>query len=266
MPRITYCSLIIAGLLLPMSKVNAENSFEDIRFVTGLSFGYSTFSFPEKLDHDISFPSTNLALVATQDRWQLSLNGGFTLEDATISEEEDIGKASRSDIDLTLAYQATKQWAFFTGYKSGKTKMRFVERDIEDEDEVEFVNESYSQKGPFIGGSYSWQFENAGRLSISLAYAYLNATNNFAANTDDDEEEGEDEEELEFDDLTGRVEGDITGLSYGVAWTMPLSSNLLFQTRLKLNDYQQDIKFEGTRFKDIDENFTTLHIGLAYVF
>ena len=74
------------------------------------------------------------------------------------------------------------------------------------------------------------------------------------------------EEELEFDDLTGRVEGDITGLSYGVAWTMPLSSNLLFQTRLKLNDYQQDIKFEETRFKDIDENFTTLHVGLAYVF
>lgn len=264
MPRITTCSVIIAGLLLPICKVNAKSGFEEIRLVTGLSLGYSTFSFPEKLDHDISFPSTNLALVATTGRWQLALNGGFTLEDATISEEEDIGKASRKDLDLSLAYQVTKNWAVFTGYKSGKTKMAFAEREGEEEDEINVINESYSQKGPFIGGSYSWQFEKAGRLSISLAYAQLNATNNFAANTDDDEEEGEDE--LEFDDLTGRVEGDITGLSYAVAWTMPLSSNLLFQTRLKLNDYQQDIKFEETSFKDIDENFTTLHVGLAYVF
>ena len=65
------------------------------------------------------------------------------------------------------------------------------ERESEDEDEVAYIDESYSQKGPFIGGSYSWQFENAGRLSISLAYAFLNATNNFAANTDDDEEDDE---------------------------------------------------------------------------
>jgi hypothetical protein len=263
MSPVTRRSLFLAGLLIPISSVNAEN----IRIVTGLSFGYSNFSFPEKLDHDISFPSTNLALVVTEGRWQLAVNSGVTLEDATISEEEDIGKASRNDLDVTLAYQATRQWAFFTGYKSGETKMRFTGRDSEDEDEGFYLDESYSQKGPFVGGSYSWQFENAGRLSISLAYAFLDATNNFSANTDDNEEDEEEEqEELEFDDLTGTVEGDITGLSYGVTWTMPLSSNLLFQTRLKVNDYQQDIKFEQTYFKDIDENFTTLHVGLAYVF
>lgn len=263
MSPVTRSSLILVGLLIPISSVNAE----DIRIVAGLSYGYSTFSFPEKLDHDIGFPSTNLALVATEGRWQIAVNSGVTLEDATISEEEDIGTASRSDLDVTFAYQATSQWAFFTGYKSGETKMRFSARDTEDEGEVVYINESYSQKGPFIGGSYSLQFEKAGRLSISLAYAFLDATNNFSANTDDNQEdEDEEQEELEFDDLTGTVEGDITGLSYGVTWTMPLSSNLLFQTRLKVNDYQQDIKFEQTHFKDIDENFTTLHVGLAYVF
>jgi hypothetical protein len=47
---------------------------------------------------------------------------------------------------------------------------------------------------------------------------------------------------------------------------MPLSSNLLFQTRFKINDYQQDIVVDGERFEDIDETFTTLHVGLAYVF
>ncbi len=47
---------------------------------------------------------------------------------------------------------------------------------------------------------------------------------------------------------------------------MPLSSNLLFQTRLKINSYQQDIEVDGERFNDIDETFTTLHVGGAYVF
>lgn len=60
--------------------------------------------------------------------------------------------------------------------------------------------------------------------------------------------------------------GETKGFSYGLSWTMPLSSNLLFQTRFKINDYQQDIIVEGQRFKDIDETFATLHVGLAYVF
>ena len=47
---------------------------------------------------------------------------------------------------------------------------------------------------------------------------------------------------------------------------MPLSSNLLFQTRFKINDYQQDIVVDGERFENIDETFTTLHVGLAYIF
>jgi hypothetical protein len=38
------------------------------------------------------------------DNWQLSLNASRTLTDAEIAEEEDIGKASRKDLDLTLGY------------------------------------------------------------------------------------------------------------------------------------------------------------------
>lgn len=138
--------------------------------------------------------------------------------------------------------------------------MQFTPRDSEDEDDAILTTaESYAQEGPFLGASYSWQFEKAGKLSLSVAYAYLNATNNFSANTDEDEAR-------EFDDLTGQVKGDTKGFSYGVSWTMPLSSNLLFQTRLKINSYQQDIEVDGERFNDIDETFTTLHVGVAYVF
>jgi hypothetical protein len=258
-------------LILTSPIVLADSVFDGMRVVTGLSLGYSDFSFPEKLDHDISFPSVNIPIALTKGNWQLSLNGSTTLADADIAEEEDIGEASRKDLDLTLGYRMTKNWSLFAGYKYGKTEMTFMPRDIDEEivenqetqDTAEFTDESYSQKGPFVGASYSWQFEKAGRLSVSLAYASLDATNNFSANTDEEEEA---EELTEFDDLTGQIKGDTKGFSYGLSWTMPLSSNLLFQTRFKINDYQQDIVVEGESFKNIDENFVTLHVGLAYVF
>jgi hypothetical protein len=257
-------------LLLTSHLANSQDTFDNMRVVTGLSLGYSDFSFPEKLDHNISFPSANVPIALTMGNLQLSLNASSTLEDADIAEEEDIGKASRKDLDLTLGYRVTKSWSLFAGYKYGKTEMTFIPRDFgeeddesEEQDNSEPTSESYQQKGPFIGASYSWQFEKAGSLSLSLAYASLDATNNFSANTDEEEEE---DELTEFDDLTGQVKGDTKGFSYGLSWTMPLSSNLLFQTRFKINDYQQSVVVDGERFENIDETFTTLHVGLAYIF
>ena len=268
----TISAILCLPLLFTSHIAIAQKGFNNIRVVTGLSLGYSDFSFPEKLDHKISFSSANIPIALTMSNWQLALNASSTLANADIAEEEDIGEASRKDLDLTLGYRVTKNWSLFAGFKYGKTDMSFVPRDFDEEideeekedheaDTVELTNESYSQKGPFIGASYSWQFEKAGSLSVSLAYASLNATNNFSANTDEEEEEL-----AEFDDLTGQVKGETNGFSYGLSWTMPLSSNLLFQTRFKINDYQQDIVVDGERFENIDETFTTLHVGLAYVF
>ena len=124
-------NLVFAVPLLFHAQAYGEDVFEDIRFVTGLSLGYTNFSFPAKLDQDISFPSANILLAATKNRWQISFNGEFSLQDADISEEEDIGKASRRDIDVTLGYQATQHWAVFTGYKSGETKLNFVPRGVD---------------------------------------------------------------------------------------------------------------------------------------
>lgn len=254
--------IILIGSLFS-GVIEAKTFVEDIRFVSGVSMGYSDFSFPEKLDHDISFQSITVPIAFTSQGWQLSANFQSSLQDADISEEEDLGSASRSDIDITLGYQLTRNWTLFAGYKHGKTDMQFTPRDSDEEDEIVVSNESYKHKGPFIGFNYSWRFENAGSLSLSLAYASLTATNNFAANTDEEEE---DDEEIEFDDLTGRVNGDTKGFSYGINWTMPISSNLLFQTRFKINDYQQDIIVDGQSFNNVDVDFTSLHVGLAYVF
>ena len=254
----------ILAALLPLTTQAQDDSFmDDVRLVVGASVGYTDYDFPAKLDHDLGFPTGGLALAATRNRWQLALNGAWSLQDADVSEEEDIGDASREDIDLTLGYQINTNWSAFVGYKTGETKIDYQSREDEDEGIDNILSESYEQDGPYVGGAYTWRFEDAGSLTISLAYAFLNATNTFRANTDDDDEIGEDPE---FDDLTGRVTGDTNGFSYGLTWTMPLSGNLLFQTRFKMNDYQQDITFEGNRFDNIDETYYSLMVGLAYVF
>ena len=256
-------SIITLIVISPISfAANGAELLKQTRIIAGVSLGYANLSFPEKLDHDVSFPSANLTLAAALKRWQLTLNRTFSLQDADISEEEDSGQASRDDLDLTLGYQINKHWSIFAGFKDGETDMLFVSREDQDEGISVPVKESYEQKGPYVGGSYSWDFDKAGRLGISVAYAKLDANNNFGINTDDDEID----EELEFDDIAGQAKGDTSGFSYGLSWTMPLSGNLLFQTRFKINDYQQDIRHQGRQFKDIDETLVSLLVGLAYVF
>lgn len=256
---------LLCAILIPQTLY--AQTLDDLRVVTGVSLGYSNFSFKEKLDQKISFPSVNLPITLALDQWQLSANLQTTLSEAIISEEEDVGEASRDDLDITLGYRISNNWTVFGGYKYGNTAIQFTPRDADDNDEdepLESTNESYEQKGPFVGASYSWQFERAGNLSFSIAYARLDAINDFSANTDD-EDEGSDEP-IEFDDITGRVTGDTKGFSYNLSWSMPLSSNLVFQTRFKVNDYKQDIVFDNIRFSNINERFTSLHVGLAYVF
>ena len=114
--------------------------------------------------------------------WQLSLNASTTLADADIAEEEDIGEASRKDYDLTLGLPGElKTGPFLPVINTAKlicVSSPEILDEVEEDDEEEeglatpdFSNESYSQKGPFIGASYSWQFEKAGRVSFSVAYA-----------------------------------------------------------------------------------------------
>ena len=261
--RIRFRSSIIFSALLFVSVNTHGGSFmDDVRIVAGASLGYTDYDFPAKLDHDLGFPSGGLTFAATRNRWQLALNGTWSLQDADVSEEEDVGDASRQDIDLTLGYQINSNWSAFVGYKSGETKIDYISRQDEDEGIITPLSESYKQEGPYVGGAYTWRFEKAGSLTVSLGYAFLDATNEFRANTDDNEPEYN----PEFDDLTGRVTGDTNGFSYGLTWSMPLSGNLLFQTKFKMNDYQQDITFEGNNYKNIDETYTSLMVGLAYVF
>ena len=95
----------VFGVMVFPHFAMANTLLDDTRVVSGVSLGYSNFSFPEKLDQKISFPSVTVPLTLALDKWQLSANLQTTLSDAKISEEEDVGEASRDDLDVTLGYR-----------------------------------------------------------------------------------------------------------------------------------------------------------------
>ena len=77
-------------LVLVASSAFSQDKMNNIRVVTGVSLGYSDFTFPEKLDHNISFPSINIPIAITEGNWQLSINASSSLADADIAEEEEL--------------------------------------------------------------------------------------------------------------------------------------------------------------------------------
>jgi hypothetical protein len=244
------------------STAYSESFFEDMRYIGALSLGNSTSTFEKRLDQNISLSMVGLTVAATRQGWQLSLNGTTSIKNTVISEEEEIGDVSRSDLDLTLGYQISPGWIIFTGYKEGDSDLNFEPRDPEEAENPDGHKDKYSHDGFFIGVSHFWRFEKAGRLTLSLGYADLTSTNIFTADVDDPDEE----EELEFDDLTGRVKGDMDGFSYGITWSIPVSTHMIFQTKFKYNDYKQSVKFAGTQFPDVDDKYRSLSVGLAYVY
>ena len=190
------------------------------------------------------------------------INFADSISTADVSEEEDIGEASRYDRDISFGYQLHPNWGIFAGYKVGKTSIDYLSReDVDSGGPAPVREESYQHEGPFLGVSYAKKFEKAGRLTLSLAYADLDATNTFVSDGDDD-----DTGPPEFDDLTGTVKGDSTGLSFGIRWSIPVSGNLLYYVSYRLNDYEQDLTIDGNRYDNIEETITYLTTGLFVVF
>lgn len=249
--------------LMPWSGAFAEKPL-DLHFLGGLSLGYSTFDFPAKLDHKLTFPVYQLNGAVAYKKFYAAVNLADALSDAEVSEEEDVGKATRYDYDLSLGYQITPNWGAFVGYKKGATEIDFQARDSDDAGIQSSRAESYSQQGLFAGVSYAHKFSKAGKLSFSAAYADLDATNKFSQDIESDDDD--DDDELEFDDLSGTVKGKSKGFSYGVRWSIPVAGKLLYYASYKINDYQQDLTFEGSQYKDIDETISYFNMGFVYVY
>jgi len=241
----------------------------------GYEMGYGTYAFGEKLDHKIVFPVASLTAGLAYQRFSYVLNLSGSLSDADISEEEQVGRGARRDIDLTVGYQLSKKISLFIGYKDGVSKIDFNARDPAAI--YGTGNERYEQQGLFAGVNVNWAYKNAGKLSLSVAYARFDASNHFLQDElyDPAPPLPAIADEFEFDDVGGDSQGATTGFSYTFSYTLPIKGSLLFRTRLRVNAYQQDIS--GTQavvgndnypyaFTNISESSTMLLVGVTSVF
>ena len=249
---------------LALTSLFALPSFgAEVDVVVGLSLGSTTMEFEEKLDANVGFPSYAVFGSASVGNAFATVTWSDSVGGENISEEDELGDANRSDLDVTLGYRLNENWAVFAGYKDGETDIRFRVRDT---DIVQ--DEFYREDGFYLGGSYSWRFQRAGTLSFSAAYIRFDSDLRFTEGFEEEEEQEEEEEEnepLEFDDLEGTFSGDADGYSVGVTWVMPLSERLAFRTLFKINSYELEVESDGLRFQP-DQEFRYFQIGLLYAF
>ena len=246
--------MVLASLVC----VAAERPRPTLHKFVGIEMGYDTYSFDNKIDDDVVFPVANLTAGLAYQRYSAVLNVSGSIADASVSEEDVYGDASRQDIDLTFGYQIHTNVSVFIGYKDGQTDFSTVNRDPA----IASGNEYYRQNGPYAGVNLNWSIADAGKIALSVAYADLDAENKFIADGDG----ADDGEEKEFDDISGKSSGSSQGYSYNLSWTMPMRGNLLFRTRLRVNRYEQDIRYQGQTFSGINESSSMLLVGVTRVF
>ncbi|MES9945333.1 MAG: hypothetical protein ABW080_10285 [Candidatus Thiodiazotropha sp.] len=250
---------LLAGLIWFMSAEAWADVDSRIDYVGGIAFGYTNLEFDAKLDSSPSFQSLVLSGGLLFDNYFVNLSYADSVGNTTISEEEDTGDAGRSDLDLTLGYRINDQLNLFVGYKDSETDIDFKLRD-----DGSLRREFYRKDGWFAGATYNIPLKSAGTLSFNLGYVDLKTDDRFRADEEDDDEDDE-PEATEFDDLSGRHSGDADGWSYGVNWLVPVNDRLYINTTFKINDYDQEIRFEGETFS-ADQKLTFFNVGVVYLF
>ena len=255
-----YSHNAILFISLFLSLCHTEVRAHSVDYVFGLATGYALFTFPQKLDSEPAYQAYVLSGAVSHDAVYVSYRYVDSINEARLSEEEDIGRASRRDNDITVGYRINESFSLFVGYKDSETAIDFELRDSAISRE-----ETYAQEGFFAGLGYGHTFQGGSRLNLSLAYVDLNSRNRFFADVESDDDDQDDEEEraedIEFDDLEGDLNGSAKGYSVNLSWIMPLSETLAFSASYKINDYRENVILEGESYK-ADSTITFLTIGL----
>ncbi len=259
----------------------------------GLTVAYSRFYMSLKLEKSVAdgYSSTQ-----ETDR---SSSGESNLI-ATEFTEVGVG---REDKSFTIGYNVWDRLNVFVGYLDGETTLNpepgcldpltlnpvascsnanraavqqsirygFESFGIDPVADLERYEQVYTEKGPFIGLSYAWQFSNTGTLSISAAYADMNGK--YVDNADDPNNtfpSATMPTESAFQEF--HYEGDTTGTSLGLTWTAPLGDNSAYFVDLRRQSYSMEgedqtgsFLYQGTSLKT-DETMLGVSAGLQFYF
>jgi len=257
----------------------------------------------------VDMPTLSVSLTGVYQQFYLSLKYEDSFNDAssdsTVPNTDSETKMERTDFSITLGYNVFDNMNVFIGYMDGETTLRPVPRcpaysppnagfppspvcgdggiGLPSDDGnkaqdntvllLDDYEQAYKEDGLFAGMSYVWRFDDIGNLSISAAYAHLEATYS------DNWLEGSPEfagRPFAFD-----FEGDSDGLSLGLNWSAALTDHVGYYLDLRQQSYDMSATqtFEGRpasptdpsgplqrRRVDTEETITAYTAGIQWYF
>jgi hypothetical protein len=242
-------------ILIAIGTNAAHAAVGDMTIVGGMDFGFKQLRLDTGDGRNTFSPfyvTINPSIVLGYKSFYASLS-----YDKSISSDPETGQGTgpvtgnptattldfaREDSTFTLGYRLNQSFNVFAGYTKGANEFTDIRADV-----VLIVTDiEYTTTGPFAGVAYGKSFGKKGTLGLSIGYAELDG-------------------ELRF---TGRpsaggstdVDGDVTGLSYGVTWSGPLSESLGYRAGVKATRYKMEDP------GDITERYTNIFFGIVNYF
>ena len=257
----------------------------------------------------VDMPTLSASLTAVYQQFYVSVKYEDSFDDAssdsTVPNTDSDTKMERTDYSITLGYNIFENLNIFIGYMDGETTLRPVARcpaysppdkGFKPEPEcgdggtglpskdgnkaqdntvllLDDYEQTYKEDGLFAGMSYAWRFEDYGNLSISAAYAHLEATytDNWLVGSP----------EFANRPFAYDFEGDADGLSLGLNWSAALTDNVGYYLDLRRQSYDMTAtqSFEGapanaddpagalqTRRVETEETITAYTAGIQWYF
>lgn len=292
--RSAVARAVVGGLI----AAGAQSALaEEIRIIPSAYIGYKNVSHENEYrdplpdgsvfewdgDVDASMPTGGVGVAVNYGKFSAALkyeqqlsegDGDSTVNFTNVSPIDPSVSTDleRSDLTLALSYRVTDAIAIIGGYLDGETVLQpecataggfqnlaCTQRDNGDP----AYEQTYAEDGYFLGASYRFMFSNKGSLTLSAAYAWLDASyeDNFIGN---DEVLGFTEE---FD-----FEGDSSGYSLAATWSQFLGGGWGYQVDLRYQQY--DAEYDDVTGNpdfadatvDSTEDITSISAGVFYVF
>lgn len=266
--------VMFAALGLLMSS---KSFAEDWSFSGGFGFKYQTVDFAvANTEFKPLFVSNTLNIAASRDRIYINFEHDISVKD---HQELEFGPneilfigMGRSDTNLTFGYLLNDSASIFMGYKqatldvklnsviepSGGAPVPTPPPYVGNQPRAQDVE--FSDKGLYVGASYTHNVGETGALSYSVAYADLDGEVSIMS--------------AEYDVTTNtilrnftKIDGSTSGISWGIVWTDGFAENVAYNIALKMNLYEFDDEvLLGGNDLSTEETFTILSIGLRKYF
>ncbi|MDH5632643.1 MAG: hypothetical protein OEZ10_06555 [Gammaproteobacteria bacterium] len=212
-------------------------------FVPKVSASKKQMEFIDKtgsVDVGITTVTAELAFTAAYKQFYMSLSADESVNSTYELEAERELQSSRQDYALTFGYNIAG-FNIFAGYKDGQSEISSKEIFT-----GELTDLTFRDNGPFLGFSYGYQMDKYGSIGANVAYAAMagqlirgSSVSPFILNLD----------------------GDTSGVSYGLYWSVPVNDSQVFSANLKSHRYQF-----SSDLIDYEQNFDILSLSLSSYF